>query len=88
MPGIKPADELVQVHRTLPDFQQQAASGTSALDSAGAIDGWIVSLVLAATAFESSGSDLQRGSNSITLAVGEGAVQSDWNAVRRTDQVR
>jgi hypothetical protein len=59
MRGVELPDELVEPEGSLPDFQQQGASGTATADAGLPIDGGIVGFVPPATASELARSNLQ-----------------------------
>jgi hypothetical protein len=67
MAGVELADQPIQFEGGFPDLEQQFAALASTYNGALTVNGRIVSLVPGATAFELSGSDLQRCSNPYTL---------------------
>jgi hypothetical protein len=66
--GIETADQLIDAKGSFPDIPQQLAAGTSIGLEGFSIDGWIITFVFAAAAFEFPGSDLQTNSKPSTLA--------------------
>ena len=63
MAGVKLADQLIQFDGGFPDLEEQLTALTCTFYGALPVDWRVVSLVPGATAFELSGSDLQRSSN-------------------------